>query len=202
MIKISLGSFVDYSSGTGAMRMSTVLQQRRLYEEPSPHGLSFYPRIINAIRAGRAEGRDDEALATVVEQAGRVQRPHYEAIAEGWLGCLRGWRPTVVPTGSARWRCGQLDLGVTPHLGLREANGVAFATFLYVKERPLSRDGATVALRLLERHMPELLPNGVPLVIDVRRGRLHRLNRRVNRAKLDAWIRGEVAAYVTHWEAA
>ncbi|SHG12422.1 hypothetical protein [Streptoalloteichus hindustanus] len=202
VIRISLGSFVDYSVGTGSVRISTVTQQRRLYDNPTVFGLSFYPRIINAIRAGRARGDDLAALAPVVEAARPPQRPHYEAVAEGWLECTRHWKPAVVPVGSTRWRSGDLDLGITPHLGLQEPNGRTHVVFLYVKDRPLTRDGATVALRLLERHRDVLLPGAEPLVIDVRRHRHHRLTARANRAKLDAWIDGEVAAYTAHWSSA
>ncbi|MCP2258358.1 hypothetical protein LX15_002052 [Streptoalloteichus tenebrarius] len=202
LVRISLGSFVDYSVGTGSMRITTVMQQRRLYDNPTVFGLSFYPRIINAIRAGRASNDDHAALAPVVEAARPAQRPHYEAVAEGWLECVRRWKPEVVPVGSTRWRRGELDLGITPHLGLRERDGSTHVVFLYVKERPLTRDGASVALRLMERHRDVLLPGAEPLVIDVRRRRHHRLPARVNRAKLDAWIDGEAAAYVTHWSSA
>ncbi len=108
----------------------------------------------------------------------------------------------MVDVGQARWACGDLEVRINPHLGLREADGTLLATFLYFKEQPLTPDGALVALRLLEQAMPLLLPGGIPLVIDVRRAQPFRVIRNRKRARLDAWLAGEAAAFTAHWNAA
>ncbi|WP_246258335.1 hypothetical protein [Amycolatopsis anabasis] len=181
--------------------MSFVHRQRRLYENPATPAFDFYRRPVNAIRAGRAAGRDQEAMAALLAQANERSRPHYAAISEGWLRYLGRRRPALMDVARARWNHAGMDVRVSPHLGLAEADGTLWAVFLYCKADPLPRDGANVALCLLEETMHEVLPGGNALVVDVRRAKPFTLGRR-DRPRVGAWARSEAAAFMTLWEAA
>ena len=96
-------------------------------------------------------------------------------------------------------RLGGLEIGVTPQLGLRKSDGHRYATWLYFKEEPLAKDAAQLALWLLDAAMPQLLPGGEPLVVDVRRAKEFRLTAR-DRDRLRPWAQSEASAFMTLWE--
>ncbi|ASO19886.1 hypothetical protein FHR81_000434 [Actinoalloteichus hoggarensis] len=201
MPSITLPTFVSYAASGGAARITTIHQQRRRYENPEPAAYNFYRRPADAIRAGRAACRDEVAMTSMVQQAHALQRPHYEAIARGWLQLMAEWQPRLVDVGRARWSSGSLDVRISPHLGLLDDDNRLWSVFLHFKEAELTREGSYAPLRLMEQCMDELLPGGAPLVIDVRRARLFKVTNR-NRQRLDAWLTGEAAAFTTHWASA
>jgi hypothetical protein len=198
---ITLPTLVGYSTRTGSARTTFVHRQRRQYEDPERQAFDFYRRPANAIRAGRASGRDAAAMTALLDQATARSRPHYEAVAAGWLRYLGRRKPELVDVGSARWHDGGVEVRVTPHLGLREANGSTFAVFLYFKELELTRDAADLILWLMSETMADLLPGAEPLVVDVRRSRRFAA-RHHNRPRVGAWVRSEVLAFLSLWDAA
>ncbi|AOS63053.1 hypothetical protein [Actinoalloteichus hymeniacidonis] len=201
MPSITLPTFVSYTASGGAARITTIHQQRRRYENPEPAAFNFYRRPADAIRAGLATHREELAMTTMVQQAHAVQRPHYEAIADGWLALLADWHPRLVDVGRARWSSGNLEVRISPHLGLLDDDNRLWSVFLHFKEAELTREGSYAPLRLMEQNMDELLPGGAPLVIDVRRSRVFKATNR-SRQRLDAWLTGEAAAFSTHWACA
>ncbi|MFD9888584.1 hypothetical protein ACFWY9_04550 [Amycolatopsis sp. NPDC059027] len=201
MAYITLPTFVGYSASSGPARSSFVRRQRRLYEDPARAAFNYYRRAANAVRAGRAAGQDEVALRALVNSADDRTKPHYAAIAEGWLRYLGRRNPRLVEVGRARCVLGELEIGISPQLGLRKSNGRRFATWLYFKEEPLTRDAALLALWLMEKAMPDLLPGGEALVIDVRRAKEFMLSPR-DRARLRPWAQSEATAFMTLWNAA
>ncbi|MFE0022172.1 hypothetical protein [Amycolatopsis sp. NPDC059021] len=201
MAYITLPTFVGYSASSGPARSSFVRRQRRLYEDPARAAFNYYRRAANAVRAGRAAGQDEVALRALVNSADDRTKPHYAAIAEGWLRYLGRRNPRLVEVGRARCALGELEIGISPQLGLRKSNGRRFATWLYFKEEPLTRDAALLALWLMEKAMPDLLPGGEALVIDVRRSKEFMLSPR-DRARLRPWAQSEATAFMTLWNAA
>ena len=198
---ITLPTFVGYSASSGPSRSSFVRRQRKLYEDPARAAFNYYRRAANAVRAGRAARQDEVAMRSLVHNADDRTRPHYTAIAEGWLRYLGRRDPKLIEVGRARVPLGELEVGVSPQLGLRKSNGHRYATWLYFKEEPLSRDAAQLALWLLAQGMPDILAGGEPLVVDVRRAKEFTLTAR-DRERLRPWARSEASAFMTLWEAA
>jgi len=199
MAYITLPTFVGYSASTGPSRSSFVRRQRRLYEDPARAAFNYYRRAANAVRSGRVAGQDEVALRALVNAADERTKPHYTAIAEGWLRYLGRRTPRVVEVGRGRCRLGELEIGVSPQLGLRKSNGRRYATWLYFKEEPLTKDAAQLALWVLEQAMPDVLPGGEALVIDVRRAKEFQLSPR-DRERLRPWAASEASAFMTLWE--
>ncbi|MEC3981428.1 hypothetical protein [Amycolatopsis sp. H20-H5] len=199
MAYITLPTFIGYTTSPGPSRTSFVRRQRRQYGDPSRAAFNFYQRAANAIRAGRASGTDVAAMQALVEHADERTKPHYAAISEGWLRYVNRRKPRLIDVGRSRWGVGELEIGISPHLGLRKGNGREFATWLYFKEEPLSPDAAHLALWLLEQTMDELLPGGEALVIDVRRRKEFTLAPR-ERARMRPWALSEASAFMSLWE--
>ncbi|MBB4687103.1 hypothetical protein [Amycolatopsis jiangsuensis] len=198
---VTLPTFVGYSASTGPSRSSFVRRQRRLYEDPARAAFNYYRRAANAVRAGRAAHQDEAAMRALVDHADERTRPHYTEVAEGWLRYLGRRDPELLEVGRARYSLGDLEVGISPQLGLRKSSGRRFATWLYFKEEPLRRDAARLALWLLTEGMPELLPDGEALVVDVRRAKEFTLSAR-DRQRLRPWAFSEASAFVTLWHAA
>ncbi|WP_344857702.1 hypothetical protein [Amycolatopsis ultiminotia] len=198
---VTLPTFVGYSASTGPSRSSFVRRQRRLYEDPARAAFNYYRRAANAVRAGRAARQDEQAMRALVEHADERTRPHYAAVADGWLRYLGRRDPQLLDVGRTRCSLGELAVGVSPQLGLRKSTGRRFATWLYFKEEPLHRDAARLALWLLSEGMPDLLPGGEALVVDVRRAKEFTLSAR-DRGRLRPWAFSEASAFVTLWYAA
>ncbi|MFF0144553.1 hypothetical protein ATK36_3269 [Amycolatopsis sulphurea] len=198
---VTLPTFVGYSASSGPSRSSFVRRQRRQYEDPARAAFNYYRRAANAVRAGRATGQDGVAMRSLVDHAEERTRPHYAAIAGGWLRYLGRRTPELLEVGRTRYSLGELEVGISPQLGLRKADGRRFATWLYFKEEPLRRDTAQLALWLLTEGMPELLPGGEALVVDVRRAKEFTLPASAPQ-RLRPWAFSEASAFLTLWYAA
>nr|WP_239071837.1 hypothetical protein [Amycolatopsis sp. SID8362] len=201
MAYITLSTFVGYSASSGPSRSSFVRRQRRQYEDPARAAFNYYRRAANAVRSGRAANQDEVALRALVSAADDRTKPHYAAIADGWLRYLGRKSPRLVEVGRGRCRIGELEIGVSPQMGLRKSDGRRFATWLYFKEEPLTKSSAQLALWVLEQAMPDVLPGGEALVIDVRRAKEYQLSAR-DRERLRPWARSEASAFLTLWDAA
>jgi len=79
-------------------------------------------------------------------------------------------------------------VGVRPDFAVLDADGKARTVKLWLKERELADDAAKAMLRLFERHMTDICPGATPLVVDVRRGKIHRSARRPLKSGFDAWL--------------
>lgn len=198
---VTLPTFVGYSISSGPSRSSFVRRYRRMFEDPQRAAFNFYRRAASAIQQGRESGLDKESMAALVDQANPVTLSHYTAVAEGWLRYLGRRKPSLVDVGHSRWQHEQFESRISPQLGLRKANGQEFATWLYFKDAPLTRDGANLALWSMEQVMHDLRPGATALVIDVRRAKEYTLTNR-DRARLEPWVRSEASSFMTLWEAA
>ncbi|MFD9738309.1 hypothetical protein [Umezawaea sp. NPDC059074] len=199
-ISVTALSFTEYVMSGQRGRITILTEQRAMYLAEDLRMCGFYNPVRDAMRRAVSSPTPELELRTAVMGANRNGQPRaFEELAEGFLPWLRKTRPTGVPVSSARWTAGDLTLKVRPHLGLRLPDGTTAAALVYVKEAPLSREAATVGLRILQQTMEDTLPGGEPMVLDARRGQAFKLGKRTNLAKLDALIAAESAGYVTHW---
>ncbi|PRY36330.1 hypothetical protein [Umezawaea tangerina] len=200
-ISVTALSFTEYVMSGQRGRINILTEQRSMYLAEDLRMCGFYNPMRDAMRRAISSPDPEAEIRGAVLSANRNgQLRAFEELADGFLPWLRRTRATGVPVGSARWHAGDLTLKVRPHLGLRLADGTTAAVLVYVKEPELTREAATVALRIVQQTIDETLPGGVPMVMDARRGAVYRLGKRTNIAKLDALIAAESAGYVTHWK--
>lgn len=199
-VSITAMSFLDYALGGRRGRMQVVNAQRSIYQAEELRGRAFYQPVRHAMREAANADEPARVLDAAVRGASRLgQARAFAEIAEGYLPWLRRQRACGVSLGSATWSLGELDLTVRPDLGLRYADGSSTAVLAYLKEPPLTREVATIGLRILQQALGEDVR---PLVLDARRGKQFTLFARTNVRHVDALIAGEVAGYVTHWRLA
>jgi hypothetical protein len=202
-ISVTALSFTEYVMSGQRGRINIVNEQRRIYLSSEHWVAGFYNPMRDAMRRAAnspdPEAELEKAVGVALDHPRAGQLRAFEELKAGFLPWLLETRATGVPTGSARWRAGDLELRVRPHLGLIAPDGSRAAVLVYVKEPPLTQESANVALRVLQQTMDDVLPGATPLVLDARRGQAFRMQRRTNLNKLDALIAAEAAGYVVHW---
>jgi hypothetical protein len=199
-ISVTALSFTEYVMSGQRGRINILTEQRNMYLAEDPKMCGFYNPMRDAMRRAVSSPAPELELKKAVLGANRNgQLKAFEELADGFLPWLRSMRATGVPVSATRWHTGDLTLKVRPHLGLRLPDGSTAAVLVYVKETPLTREAATVGLRIVQQTISSTLPDATPLVLDARRGKAFRLAKRTNLAKLDALIAAESAGYVTHW---
>ncbi|PRY37386.1 hypothetical protein [Umezawaea tangerina] len=201
-VKISAGSFMEYSTSGQRGRIAIVSEQKAVYLSEHFLGQGFYEPVRDAMRRAANSATPELALDAAIDRANRRgQAQAFVEIKNGYLPWLASRRATGVPVVSSTWSCGDLVLTIKPHLGLRLRDGSTMAVLAYLKSQPLTQESANVGLRLLEYTIGTTLPEATPIVLDARRGRAFSMSRRTNTAKLDALIIAEAAGYVAHWGA-
>jgi len=97
---------------------------------------------------------------------------------------------------------GSLPVKINPQLGLRYADGRAEAVRLHFDADPPTPETVLATLHLMNRHMDEILPGAEPVIVDVRRGDVHRPDPATRPEQVDQWLTGEAAAFAAIWNAA
>jgi hypothetical protein len=146
----------------------------------------------------------DAILAKCVQQASpdRGQRTAFQAIADGFTTWHRSTSSTGVRVPFATWTRGELTVTLRDVFGLRMSSSRMMVVLPYVGGHQLQQADADVILTIIEQSIDRLLPGAQPVVLDTRRSKKFTLHCRKNRRDLDDAITGEVARYVTHWQAA
>lgn len=200
-VSVTALSFTEYVMSGQRGRINILTQQRAMYLAEDPKMCGFYNPMRDAMRRAANSPEPELEVKKAVMAADRNGQPRaFEELADGFLPWLRKTRGSGVPVAATRWHTGDLTLKVRPHLGLRMPNGSTEAVLVYVKEQPLTREAATVGLRILQHTIEDTLPGATPVVLDARRGTAFRMAKRTNIAKLDALIAAESAGYVLHWQ--
>lgn len=203
-VQIGLAAFLDYTRSNTRGCVNLVKAQRTMYLDPDRRASAFYGPFRAALRRAVNSPDPERVLTRTVAKARPVQRSHFEALRAGFLQWWGKTRATGVPISSGRWQCGQLTINIPNQgcLGLRYRNGRTELVLPYLKEPELTAEDAYPALRILELESDEMLPGAAPAVLDVRRGKLHKLRKNTNRGDLDAYLEAEAAKYLVHWQAA
>lgn len=200
-IRISLNTFADYLSATPSQRIDCVRRQRAAYGQPFVPGANFYADLVRAIQQGRRSGNDAMNVRAATARQQPTRRLHYSNLAENWLEWLEDQgRPESVAVGRTTWSLDSLEVGISPQLALRGQDGSVQVLTLWLKTSELSNDAAGAALRLLGRHMDDLLPGGTAAVLDVRRKQLHLPPKRRLRRDYDAWLEAEAVGLAHLWQ--
>ena len=197
----TLLSFTRYVGRTGPRKASFVGGLRRQRESGSgfnPHG-----QLVKALKADIRFRTGGTYLNAVVDQVNARWKPLYEAVVPGALRYLETLPEgvEVTPTRDALCMVGSLPVKINPHFGLRYADGHGEAVRLHFDEEAPQSEALTAALHLMGRHMDLVLPNAVPVVVDVRRGDVLRPDPSVRDADVSRWLEGEAAAFSAMWVA-
>jgi hypothetical protein len=201
-ITIGAPSFLDYMRSTPRECINIIKGHRRMYLDPHSQGPRFYAPFRAALRRAASSVEPGQVIANAVASAWPTQRAHYVELENGFRRWWPAAKATGIPVQDSIWTSGELAVKVARPVGLRLRDDSTQVVFPYLKEPELTAEVANLILRILEVEMERLLPDAVPVALDVRRGRPFRLRRNANRSDLDAILAAEAAKYVTHWRAA
>jgi hypothetical protein len=198
--RVTLTTFAEYLTAGSSARIDCVRQQIRTYEQEYHPGPSFYQDFVEAVVKGRQTGADHLVLQSVVQaQHNETRHAHYALLAEHWLAMSELHLP-LVHCSRAIWTTPRLAVSIRPDFAVTDAKGDVSVIKLWLKEHELASDAARAMLRLLELHMEELLPGGAPLVVDVRRQKVHRKTRRRVKKGFDQWMESEAQGLAELWD--
>jgi hypothetical protein len=200
----TLLGFTRYVDRTGPAKATFVGGLRRQRESRSgfnPHG-----PLVKALKNDIDLRTGGTYLTAVVDQVKPRWRALYEALVPGALAYLTTLGDPaavrVAQTRDAIGLVGGLPVKINPHLGLRYDDGRAEAVRLHLDEQPPTAEAVLATLHLLGRHIDQVLPHGEPVVVDLRRGQVHRRRPSVRAEQVERWLAGEAAAFTATWSTA
>ncbi|WP_093614733.1 hypothetical protein [Actinoplanes philippinensis] len=195
--------FTRYVSRTGPAKATFVGGLRKQRERRSgfnPHG-----QLVKALKADIAFRTGGSYLGGVVDVVKDRWKPLYETLRAGARTYLASLgdpeQVNLAQTRDAIATVGPLAVKINPHFGLRYDDGRREAVRLHFDEEPPSPEAATAMLHLMARHMDQILPNAEPVLVDLRRGVAHRIDRSARPGDVESWLAGEAAAFTAMWAA-
>ncbi|MBM2621496.1 hypothetical protein JIG36_38930 [Actinoplanes sp. LDG1-06] len=193
--------FTRYVTRTGPAKATFVGGLRRARERRSgfnPHG-----QMVKALKADIAFRTGGSYLSGVVDLVKERWKPLYESVSAGaktYLASLGDPEKVgLAQTRDALASVGPLVVKINPHFGLKYDDGRREAVRLHFDEAPPTPETVTAMLHLMARHMDQILPNAEPVLVDLRRGEVHRLDPAAKPADIETWLAGEAAAFTAMW---
>jgi hypothetical protein len=200
----TLLAFSRYVDRTGPAKANFVAAQRK--QRASRSGFNPHGQFVKALKADLAFHTGGSHLNEIPDLVKPRWRPLYQALVPGalaYLGSLGEPRSVeLAQTHDALGLLGGLPVKINPHLGLRYADGHAEAVRLHFDEAPPSDELVLATLHLMARHMDQVLPHAEPVLVDLRRGIVHRRNPGVRTDQVERWLAGEAAAFTAIWSTA
>lgn len=212
-IKISLTSFIDFTTSVGSHRGAVPTQLRNMYQDPSRRPWDYYGPFKAALVEGFKSSDMATELASAVSEAqkreatggrsARGQGKHYAALAEGASDFFRRiGKITVLDAPSGLWEHGELTVRVNPPLAVARQTGEREIWYLYLKDRSLTQGGADASLMIMREALLESeTSHVVPRVINVRTGSSFTLRKGRNLAGLRAYAISEAESFMRLWNA-
>ena len=195
--------FTRYVTRTGPAKATFVGGLRRARERRSgfnPHG-----QLVKALKADIAFRTGGSYLTGVVELVKERWKPLYESVTAGAKTYLASLgdpeQVSLAQTRDALASVGPLAVKINPHFGLRFDDGRREAVRLHFDDAPPTTEAVTATLHLMARHMDQILPNAEPVLVDLRRGQVHRMDTAAKPADVESWLAGEAAAFTAMWTA-
>ncbi len=193
--------FTRYVSRTGPAKATFVGGLRKQRERRSgfnPHG-----QLVKALKADIAFRTGGSYLGGVVDVVKDRWKPLYGALQAGartYLASIgRPEQVNLAQTRDAIATVGPLAVKINPHFGLRYDDGRREAVRIHFDEEPPSPEATTAMLHLMARHMDQILPHAEPVLVDLRRGVVHRIDTSARPADIESWLAGEAAAFTAMW---
>jgi hypothetical protein len=201
----TLLAFARYVGRNGPAKATFVGGLRR--QRAAKSGFNPHGSLIKALKADIQWRTPGIHLGRVVEDVNPRWRPLYRALLPGALSYVESLgdlnQVRLASGRDALAMVGSLPVKVNPQLALRYEDGRAEAVRLYFDPDPPSDEIVLATLHLLGRHMDHILPNAGAVVVDVRRGEIHRpesvgLDDK-KAAEVERWLAGEAAAFSAMW---
>jgi hypothetical protein len=198
---VTLLGFARYLGRSGPAKAALVGGLRR--QRASRSGFNPHGQLVKALKADVAFHTGGTHLRAVLDAVKPRWRPLYEVLVPGALTYLASLDdPSSVQLAATRdalGMLGDLPVKVNPHFGLRYPDGRAEAVRLHFDEQPPSPDATLAILHLMARHMAQILPGAEPVLVDVRRGEVHRADPAVKVEQVERWLAGEAAGFSAMW---
>jgi hypothetical protein len=201
----TLLAFARYVGRSGPAKASFVGGLRR--QRVSQSGFNPHGSLIKALKADIQWRAPGTHLTQVVNDVKPRWRPLYEALLPGTLSYLDSLgdlsRVHLAQSRDALGIVGALPVKINPQLALRFDDGRAEAVRLYFDPDPPAVEAVLATFHLMNRYMEQVLPGASAVVVDVRRGEVHRppaveADER-KAADVDRWLAGEAAAFSAMW---
>jgi hypothetical protein len=201
---VTLLGFSRYVGRTGPAKASFVGGLRR--QRASQSGFNPHSSLLKALKDDilfRTSGTHLDQVRTAVKPR---WRPLYDILVPaakvylaslGDLADCRLVRPREIIAF-----VGSLPVKINPQFGLRYADGRAEAVRLHFDEDPPTPEAILATLHLMQRHMDDVLPGAEPVVVDVRRGQVHRTDPATKPEQIEQWLTGEAASFSAMWSSA
>lgn len=201
----TLLAFSRYVGRSGPAKATFVGGLRR--QRASKSGFNPHGSLIKALKADIQWRTPGVHLGRVVGDINPRWRPLYQALLPGTLSYVDSLgdlsRVRLTQSRDALAMVGTLPVKVNPQLALRYDDGRAEVVRLYFDPEPPSTDAVLATLHLMGRHMGAVLPGATPVVVDVRRGAIHRPEQAglddKKAAEVERWLAGEAAAFSAMW---
>jgi hypothetical protein len=197
----TLLTFSRYVDRTGPAKATFVGGLRRARETRS--GFNPHAQFVKALKSDIQRHTGGAELAAVIDTVKPRWRPLYAALHAGGVRYLESLGDPasveVAQTRDALGMIGGLSVKINPQLGLRYADGRAEAVRLHFDEQPPSTELVVATLHLMSRHMDQILSHAEPVLVDLRRGVVHRPDPRSRKGEVERWLAGEAAAFSAMW---
>lgn len=198
----TLLAFARYVGRSGPAKASFVggLRRQRLSQSGfNPHG-----SLIKALKTDIQWRTPGTHLTRVVDDVKPRWRPLYEALLPGALSYLDSLgdpaRVHLAQSRDALAVVGGLPVKINPQLALRYDDGRSEAVRLYFDPEPPAEEALLATAHLMERYMDQVLPHASAVIVDVRRGLVHRPSLDARQAaEVERWLAGEAAAFSAMW---
>jgi hypothetical protein len=194
-LQISISTMIDFAVAQASAQIATVQAAIDMYGQKYQPSHDFYREWREAFDAGIATRSELLGMRRAANaQTNPHRKKHYLDLASNWEEWQRKKKLNESGRPRETWVSGDLTVSLRPELVLSGREGDVLVK-LYVKEPPLSLDGARVGTRLMAlRYVEPDLKYGV---LDVRRGKLWTPKTLRN---TDAWLEGQRSSLCTMWQ--
>jgi hypothetical protein len=201
---VTLLGFARYVGHTGPAKAHFVGGLRK--QRASQSGFNPHSQLLKALKADiqfRTSGTHLDRVRTAVKPRWHPLYGVLVPAAKAYLASLGDLADCqLVRPREVIAFVGPLPVKINPQLGLRYGDGRAEAVRLHFDEDPPTHEAVLATLHLMRRHMDEVLPGAEPVIVDLRRGDVHRADPTVKSEQVEQWLAGEAAAFATIWNAA
>jgi hypothetical protein len=200
----TLLGFARYVGHTGPAKASFVGGLRR--QRATKSGFNPHGPLLKALKADIQFRTPGVHLQQVRGEVKPRWRPLYEILvpaATAYLDSLGDLADChLVRPREVIAFVGSLPVKINPQVGLRYGNGRGEAVRLHFDEQPPTPEAVLATLHLMQRHMNDVLPRAEPVIVDLRRGHVHRPDPSTKPEQVERWLAGEAAAFSAMWNVA
>jgi hypothetical protein len=191
-MKISMSSFLDFVSKSGAPKTTVV----KVAKDPStPY--DYWMPLKNGIANLQSTGGDPDSLDEILNGIPQDRLANFQVCIDAFKKWHKGrafgpWKPRPARV----WKSGELEVSVVPDLH-QSIDGIDRLTKLYFSAPAFTPARAIAALHLIGTTAPAC---GIPTVLEVRKGKIHEFKPEVLSAQ-EALLQGEAETFVRIWKA-